>query len=266
MSLGIESVGAVSNVAAILPVDPITPVNEGDASVKPIQPINSGEEDGDSYIPSMSMMGTADAPMPSSVYNASGMQIADITVSSASGMQGMEEASSVIGASDSVSSSDGSFLSILSEKLRANEDSILRAMQELGLTADDLTDRANMEALADAMNQGAAQLGVTRIEDILGTVDELMGAIEGILPSDGDSSGVSSLDEEALESAISGAGGSGGGSGSGGSDSETQTEVVTIDGATYLQTTVTENGITTVTRTLISDAPEDSAAASIATV
>ena len=258
MSLGIESVGAVSNVASIMPINPIMPIYDGATSVKPVRQSDGSGEDGDSYIPSMSMMGTADSPMPSSVYNASGMQIADMNLSAVSGVQSASEVSSVTGVSVSASTSDSSFLSILSEKLRANEDSILRIMQELGLNAEDLTDRANMEALADAMNQGAAQLGVPQIEDISGTVDELMVAIEGISAS----GEVSSSDEETLESAVSGAGGSGG-SGSGGSDSETETEVVTIDGATYLQTTVTENGITTVTRTLISDAPAASSAAAV---
>jgi hypothetical protein len=53
-------------------------------------------------------------------------------------------------------------------------------------------------------------------------------------------------------------GGAGGGSGSSDSDSEddTETQIVTIDGVTYLQTTTTdENGNTTVTRTQIGTAP-----------
>jgi hypothetical protein len=56
------------------------------------------------------------------------------------------------------------------------------------------------------------------------------------------------------------AAGGAGGAGGGGSDSssETETEVVTINGVTYLQTTTTdESGNTTVTRTPIGSAGED---------
>jgi hypothetical protein len=55
-----------------------------------------------------------------------------------------------------------------------------------------------------------------------------------------------------------GAGGVGGGSDSSDSDEDTQTEIVTINGVTYLQTTTTdENGNTTVTRKQISTTPVD---------
>ena len=41
---------------------------------------------------------------------------------------------------------------------------------------------------------------------------------------------------------------SGSGSGSGSGESETSTEVISINGVSFLQTTTTENGVTTVTR------------------
>jgi hypothetical protein len=53
-------------------------------------------------------------------------------------------------------------------------------------------------------------------------------------------------------------GGAGGAGGSSDSEEDTETEIVTIDGVTYLQTTTTdENGITTVTKTVISNAAKD---------
>jgi hypothetical protein len=51
---------------------------------------------------------------------------------------------------------------------------------------------------------------------------------------------------------VGSAGGSGGGGGSDSDDEdETTTEIVTINGQTYLETTTTSNGITTVTRTKV---------------
>ena len=65
--------------------------------------------------------------------------------------------------------------------------------------------------------------------------------------------------------AVGGAGGSGGGDSSD-SDEETETEIVTINGQTYLQTTTTDaNGNTTVTRTPIGNAPVDESKGTVAT-
>jgi hypothetical protein len=61
----------------------------------------------------------------------------------------------------------------------------------------------------------------------------------------------STADETEETEAAGGAGGAGGG-GSSDSDEDTETELVTINGVTYLQTTTTdENGNTTVTRTQV---------------
>jgi hypothetical protein len=61
----------------------------------------------------------------------------------------------------------------------------------------------------------------------------------------------STADETEETDAAGGAGGAGGG-GSSDSDEDTETELVTINGVTYLQTTTTdENGNTTVTRTQV---------------
>lgn len=48
-------------------------------------------------------------------------------------------------------------------------------------------------------------------------------------------------------------GAAGGGSGSEEDEEETTTKVVSVNGVTYLETTTTENGITTTTRTRISE-------------
>ena len=56
----------------------------------------------------------------------------------------------------------------------------------------------------------------------------------------------------ASASSASATAGTSGSSSDDSSSSETETEVVTINGVTYLQTTTTENGVETVTRTVIS--------------
>jgi hypothetical protein len=72
--------------------------------------------------------------------------------------------------------------------------------------------------------------------------------------SDTDSASVSSGSNTET---VGSAGGSGGGGGSDSDDEdETTTEVVTINGQTYLETTTTSNGITTVTRTKIGASEE----------
>lgn len=53
--------------------------------------------------------------------------------------------------------------------------------------------------------------------------------------------------------AVSGAGGSGGSGGGSESEEETTTEVVVINGVTYLETTTVVDGVSSVQRTQISD-------------
>jgi hypothetical protein len=76
-----------------------------------------------------------------------------------------------------------------------------------------------------------------------------------------------SVKDSTADSEETQAAGGAGGAGGGGSDSssETETEVVTINGVTYLQTTTTdESGNTTVTRTPIGSAGDDIAQPSAA--
>ena len=62
-----------------------------------------------------------------------------------------------------------------------------------------------------------------------------------------------SAEEAEQTEAVSGAGGAGGSGGGSESEEETTTEIVVIDGVTYLETTTVVDGITTVQRTVISD-------------
>ncbi|MCR5468204.1 MAG: hypothetical protein K6F37_04510, partial [Lachnospiraceae bacterium] len=129
---------------------------------------------------------------------------------------------------------ESSFMDALSNAFRANADSILMTMETLGLTMDDLSDQSNLTALANAMNEGAANLGVPQIEDIDATVESLMNK---------------SNDTESTATT-----GTAGGGGGGESDEETTTKIVTINGVQYLEITTTENGVTTTTRTVLTAA------------
>lgn len=66
-----------------------------------------------------------------------------------------------------------------------------------------------------------------------------------------ESSGTSTSSESSGETEEAASVSGGGGGGSSDSEEETTTEVVTINGVTYLETTTTVDGVTTVTRTVI---------------
>ena len=61
----------------------------------------------------------------------------------------------------------------LSETFRANPDSILMKLDELGLSLEDLGDEDNLASLATAMNEGAANMGLPTIEDLDSAVSTL---------------------------------------------------------------------------------------------
>ena len=73
-----------------------------------------------------------------------------------------------------VSEGGDDLMSQMSDTFRANEDSIRAAMEELGLSEEDLSSAENMALLANAMNEGAAKLGVPQIEDVDAAVERLM--------------------------------------------------------------------------------------------
>ncbi len=163
MSLSIGGVGAIGSVGAVRSVDKVDSIAAGSYAYGKKDALGIYDEevqktsDEDSYIPVTNIMGSSENPMPSSIYDASGMQVAD--------------------AAGTIQTADGT-----------------------------------------------------------GTMQ-------------GDGVGVDAMPES--EEGTFGASGSGGSGESGSSDSEETTKIVVIDGATYLETTVTENGVTTVTRTLI---------------
>lgn len=184
----------------------------------PAIPDESGA-DRDSYIPSMQTDGMMDMAMPSGTYGMNGMMDGDMP--------------------------------ILSNAFRANEDSILSTMETLGLTMDDLADEENLKTLATAMNEGAANLGLPTT-DVDETVSMIVSAME-------ESADASTSDDTAGSAGSTGSTEStsgSSGSGSSGSDSEISTQLVTINGMVYLETTITENGEETTTRTLIGAAEE----------
>ena len=61
----------------------------------------------------------------------------------------------------------------LSETFRANPDSILMKLDELGLSREDLSEEDNLASLATAMNEGAANMGLPTIEDLDSAVSTL---------------------------------------------------------------------------------------------
>ena len=61
----------------------------------------------------------------------------------------------------------------LSETFRANPDSILMKLDELGLSLEDLGDEDNLASLATTMNEGAANMGLPTIEDLDSAVSTL---------------------------------------------------------------------------------------------
>ena len=223
-----------------------------DASIQPVMPdakVEAVSKVRDSYTPSAEAMNMdMDIALPSQTYGRNGMEIGDTPrVSQMSFMSGV----SMTSATEATSTSeveDTSFMEVLSQVLRANTDSIQSTMDELGLTLDDLTSEENMATLASAMNQGAADLGLPTIDNLDDVVNGLMDAINATTSETVDATAVTAAEETENGSS------SGGSSSS--DDSETTTEIVTINGVTYLETTTTENGIETTTRTVLSTEDE----------
>lgn len=87
-------------------------------------------------------------------------------------MEESAETSTEIGESEGASGEEA-LLAQLSQAFRANEDSILATMEELGLSLEDLQDEENLSTLATAMNEGAAALGLPSIDDLDSLVTQL---------------------------------------------------------------------------------------------
>ena len=135
----------------------------------------------DSYVPGISQM-DMDIPMPSSTYNAQGMMSGERPPMPPMPPQETEEtdetteSTQVTGTTETqgtAATGTEALLEELSETFRANPDSILMKLDELGLSLEDLGDEDNLASLATAMNEGAANMGLPTIEDLDSAVSAL---------------------------------------------------------------------------------------------
>lgn len=135
----------------------------------------------DSYVPGISQM-DMDIPMPSSTYNAQGMMSGERPPMPPMPPQETEETdettenTQVTGttqAQGTAATGTETLLAELSETFRANPDSILMKLDELGLSLEDLSDEDNLASLATVMNEGAANMGLPTIEDLDSAVSTL---------------------------------------------------------------------------------------------
>lgn len=135
----------------------------------------------DSYVPGISQM-DMDIPMPSSTYNAQGMMSGERPPMPPMPPQETEEtdetteSTQVTGTTETqgtAATGTEALLEELSETFRANPDSILMKLDELGLSLEDLGDEDNLASLATAMNEGAANMGLPTIEDLDSVVSTL---------------------------------------------------------------------------------------------
>lgn len=132
----------------------------------------------DSYVPGISQM-DMDIPMPSSTYNAQGMMSGERPPMPSMPPQETDEtteSTQVTGTTETqgtAATGTEALLEELSETFRANPDSILMKLDELGLSLEDLSDEDNLASLATAMNEGAANMGLPIIEDLDSAVSTL---------------------------------------------------------------------------------------------
>lgn len=135
----------------------------------------------DSYVPGISQM-DMDIPMPSSTYNAQGMMSGErppmppMPPQETDETDETTESTQVTGttqAQGTAATGTEALLGELSETFRANPDSILVKLDELGLSLEDLSDEDNLASLATAMNERAANMGLPTIEDLDSAVSTL---------------------------------------------------------------------------------------------
>lgn len=132
----------------------------------------------DSYVPGISQM-DMDIPMPSSTYNAQGMMSGERPPMPSMPPQETDEtteSTQVTGTTETqgtAATGTEALLEELSETFRANPDSILMKLDELGLSLEDLSEEDNLASLATAMNEGAANMGLPTIEDLDSAVSTL---------------------------------------------------------------------------------------------
>ena len=123
----------------------------------------------DSYVPGISQM-DMDIPMPSSTYNAQGMMSGERPPMPPMPPQETEETDET---TESTQVTGTTETQGTAATFRANPDSILMKLDELGLSLEDLGDEDNLASLATAMNEGAANMGLPTIEDLDSAVSTL---------------------------------------------------------------------------------------------
>lgn len=134
----------------------------------------------DSYVPGISQM-DMDIPMPSSTYNAQDDErrrppMPPMPPQETEETDETTESTQVTGTTETqgtAATGTEALLEELSETFRANPDSILMKLDELGLSLEDLSDEDNIASLATAMNEGAANMGLPTIEDLDSAVSTL---------------------------------------------------------------------------------------------
>lgn len=132
----------------------------------------------DNYVPGISQM-DMDIPMPSSTYNAQGMMSGERPPMPSMPPQETDEtteSTQVTGTTETqgtAATGTEALLEELSETFRANPDSILMKLDELGLSLEDLSEEDNLASLATAMNEGAANMVLPTIEDLDSAVSTL---------------------------------------------------------------------------------------------
>ncbi len=178
MSINFDDAMSISGISAISPVTQIQPPppptgEETESSMK----IGGGERD--SYIPSSSMF---DGPMPSGTYGRNGLMMGDFSSIDGSSAADPMDISSIDTNNEMLEAASedagADFMSMLSDALRANTESIERTMEELGITTEDLTDQEKVSSLVNAMNQGAESLGVPQLTDIDKIIESIMNAAD----------------------------------------------------------------------------------------
>lgn len=155
-------------------------LEEWKQKMQEIQATQQKEENSatDSYVPGISQM-DMDIPMPSSTYNAQGMMSGERPPMPSMPPQETDEtteSTQVTGTTETqgtAATGTEALLEELSETFRANSDSILMKLDELGLSLEDLSDEDKLASLATAMNEGAANMGLPTIEDLDSAVSTL---------------------------------------------------------------------------------------------
>ena len=143
----------------------------------------------DSYISSLSAQTTEIPPLPSGTYNASGFEENYLSNGQQPGAvppppkpedayettetDETTEADETAATSSVSTTGYEDLLDQLSKTFRANPESILMTMENLGLSMDDLSDEENLTKLANAMNDGATSMGLPSAGDVTDLVSSL---------------------------------------------------------------------------------------------